>query len=249
MNIRVGITGAGGFLGGHISRALAAHGGASISKCDVSKGCNLIDPRAAERFVCDKDVIIHAAAVSRGSDADIIAGSVVATWNLLSAAAALKKKPKIIFFSSIHAASFDNTYGISKKLTEVMLEDFAKRLGVPVSIFRLTNVFGEGSKPFYTSVVATFCYQLSHGKKPTVSPLARKVTFIYVGDVVRLIAREVFTKRRGKFYFKHVASKNQITVPQLAALLQKLSSMKNESELKSKFERDLYRTYKSYTKA
>ena len=127
-----------------------------------------------------------------------------------------------------------------------MLGDFAKRVAVPVSIFRLTNVFGEGCRPFYNSVVATFCHQVASGEKLTVHPDSRnkKMNLVYARDVVMMVAKEVFTKRKNMFYFKRVSSTSEITVGELAELIESFKS--GRPKLKSKFHKDLYRTYLSY---
>lgn len=244
MKLRVGITGARGFLGIHIARAISKRGGAAVSGCDLPR-CDLLDPRAAARFVKGKDVIVHAAAINRGSDAEVIAGSVVSTWNLAAAASRLTRKPKIIFLSSTQA-EMETLYGVSKKLCEVMLEDIAKQKRLPVTVFRLANVFGEGGRPFYNSVIATFCHQIARGKKLTVASSPKKFAFVYAGDAASLVAREAYAKRTARFRLVRVASANQLSIPKLSKLLLKLSRRKSADGLRSKFEKDLYRVYRSY---
>ena len=126
-----------------------------------------------------------------------------------------------------------------------MIEDFSRRTKIPVAIFRLTNVFGEGCKPFYNSVVATFCHQIANNKELTINPESRnkKINLIYVGDVVKIILKEIKKYRKNTFYFKKIDSKNEISVGNLAKLIQ---SFKNKPKLKSKFYKDLYKTYLSY---
>ncbi|NCO44719.1 NAD-dependent epimerase/dehydratase family protein [Candidatus Wolfebacteria bacterium] len=244
--IRVGITGGRGFIASHIVNLLKDKRNASLSFFDLPEN-NLLEPNGAlKKFVRNKDVIIHAAAVNRGSNVDIIGGSVVATHNLVSAMRKYKSTARLIFLSSIQVET-ETLYGQSKKLTEIMLKDFSKRYGIPVSIFRLTNVFGEGCRPFYNSVVATFCYQVANGQKITVHPESRnkKINLIYVKDAARMIIKEVFTKRKNLFYFKRVLSKNEIKVGELAKLIKSFKELKSPKKLKSKFYRDLYKTYLS----
>ena len=207
---------------------------------------NLLEPREnLKKFVRDNNIIIHAAAVNRGPDLEIVAGSVVATYNLISAMRKYKSKAKLIFLSSIQAET-ETLYGQSKKLAEIILEDFSKRYKISVSIFRLTNVFGEGCKPFYNSVVATFCYQVANNKKLTVDSKSKnkKMNLVYVRDVVKTIAREAFTKRQKLFYFKRVSTKNEIKVGDLAKLIESFKFGKPRSG--SKLEKNLYSTYLSY---
>ncbi len=242
--MRVGITGASGFIGSHLREELNIKEGVRVSACDVPK-CDLLKPEATSAFVKGKDIIIHTAAVNRGTDAEVIVGSVVVTHNLLSAMERTKHKPKIIFLSSIHAKG-DTVFGLSKRLTEVMLRDFSEQQGVPVTIFRITNVFGEGCRPFYNSVVATFCYQAAQGERLTVKDGKNNLRLIYIGDVVDVISREITTHRKHPLFFKEVSSRNIVSIADLARIIGSFRKLKDKKLLKSKFHKDLYRTYCSY---
>jgi len=244
---KIGITGSQGFIASHIVNLLKDRRDISLSFFDLPKN-NLLEPSSAlKKFVNDKDVIIHTAAVNRGTDAEIIAGSIVATYNLISAMRKIKSHAKLIFLSSIQAEN-ETLYGQSKKIVEIMLQDFSKRYQMPVSIFRLTNVFGEGCRPFYNSVVATFCYQVANNQEVTVHPESKnkKINLIYVKDVAKIIIREIFVRRKKIFYFKRVASNNWISISELAELIKSFKNLKDKKLLKSKFYKDLYKTYLSY---
>lgn len=240
--MNIGITGSKGFIAEHIKNALKNKNGVRLFFCALPE-CDLLDPKSAENFTRNKDVIIHAAAINRGSDADIIAGGVVASHNLMSAIKKNKQKTKLIFLSSIQAET-ETVYGQSKRLCEIMLESFSKENNLPVSIFRLTNVFGEGGKPFYNSVIATFSFQVARGEKLTINNPKKKFNFVYVKDIVDSVVKEVFEKRRKQFYFKRVNSLNDISIGELAKLIQQFEIKR--PELRTKFQKDLYKTYLSY---
>jgi len=244
---KIGITGSRGFVGSHLIEALKSRQDVSLSFFDLPEG-NLLEPdEKLGKFVSGKDVVVHAGAVNRGTDTEVIAGSVAATYNLISAIKKTKSRAKLIFLSSIQAET-GTLYGQSKKLTEIMLEDFSKERKTPVSIFRLTNVFGQGGRPFYNSVAATFCHQVANGKELIIHPESRnkKLNLIYVKDAVELIVREAFIKRKKPFYFKRVSSKNIISISDLAKLIVSFKNINNPRKLKSKFHKDLYKTYLSY---
>ncbi len=244
--MKIGITGSSGFIGKHIIDVLRVKKNISLSFFDLPQKDLLKGGEKLKRFIKDKDVIIHAAVVNRGNDADVIAGGLIITYNLISAMKDNKSKAKLIFFSSIQA-EMDTICGQCKKLAEIMLEDFSKRFKIPVSIFRMTHIFGEGARPFYASVVATFCYQTVYNKKLTIHPGSRnrKMNLVYINDVVKRVVREIFTKRKKSFYFKKVSTKDEIKVGDLTKLISSFKD-KKRIKLKNSFQKKLYKTYLSY---
>jgi len=239
--MKIGITGSNGFIGKHLINALKDRKNVELSYFDLPK-YDLFNFDSVKNFVAGKDVIVHTAAINRGSDSEIIAGSVAATYNLISAMKKSKRKTKLIFLSSTQTET-DTVYGLSKKLTEIMLEDFSKKHKTPITIFRLTNVFGEGCRPFYNSVIATLCHQVANNKKSTLSNINKKINFIYVKDAVSIILKEIFAQRKQTFYFKRIASNNTATVKNLAHLIKFFKNLKSAQKLKSKFHKNLYYTY------
>lgn len=242
--MRIGITGAKGFIGKHIINALKNKKNVELFYCDLPS-CDILKPGSFKKFIEGKDVIIHTAAINRGTDIEVVVGTVVAVNNLISVVEKLKNKPKIIYLSSIQAET-ETIYGLSKKLAEIMLKDFSEGAKTAVSIFRLTNVFGERCKPFYNSVVATFCHQIANSKKITIHSQSRnkKINLIYVKNVADLIVKEALIKRKNPSYFKRVFSKNEIKIGELAKLIEsfKVGNFKQ----KTSFDKNLYKTYLSY---
>jgi UDP-2-acetamido-2,6-beta-L-arabino-hexul-4-ose reductase len=245
MSLRIGITGFNGFIAQHISSNLKKNEDIKVYGYGHPKE-DLMDPKSISRFVADKDIIIHAAAVNRGSDMEVIEGSIIATRNLISAMVKSHKKiKKIIFLSSVQAET-ETLYGLSKKMAERMLEEFSREYKIPVTVLRLTNVFGEGCRPFYNSVVATFCYQTTRDKKLLINNSRRKLNLIYIGNIVSLIMRETFNIKKKVFRLRRVVSNNNITIANLAVLIQSFKKLDSSDRLKSKFHKDLYNTFLSH---
>ncbi len=91
------------------------------------------------------------------------------------------KFPEIIFASSQQTIwNSDSEYGFTKTLEEEIIKK-AKRW----CIFQIPNVYGPGCKPFYNSVVATFCYQLSKGEELTIHDPNAQRNFIYIDDLIK----------------------------------------------------------------
>ena len=72
----------------------------------------------------------------------------------------------------------------------------------------------------------------------------KKFKFLYVDDLIKIILKEIIIKRKNLFYFKAISSKNEIAISDLAKLI--LSFKEKKLYLKSKFHKDLYKTYLSY---
>lgn len=244
-SIKVGITGGNGFIGRHLSAALKK-AGHKLTYFDLPEN-DLVYPDFAKlkNFVKKNEIIFHLAGVNRGTDAEVISGSVVATYNLEESIKKYNSKAKIVFSSSIQAEN-DSVYGRSKRLAENILEELANNFGVEVSILRLTNVFGEGGKPFYNSVVATFASQANKGLDLTISDPQRELRLIYVGSVVFEFLKELRENKRNKLISKKIDSEDQITVGRLAELMSGFA--KKTIKAKTKLEKDLYKTFLSYGK-
>jgi UDP-2-acetamido-2,6-beta-L-arabino-hexul-4-ose reductase len=243
--IRIGITGANEFLGKHIERALKEKRSGVVF--GLSK-LNTLNPNKLKKFVRDKDVVVHVAAIHRGTEIQLVKGNVAPAYNIVSAIRKSKKRPKIIFISSVQAKT-DSVYGQTKRLAEIMLEEYSRNEQAPVTIFRVTNEFGEWAKPFYNSVIATFCCQLTKGLEISVNSSPKKINFIYAGDIAKAVVGEVSKKRKKLFNLMTTTSKNNESVSKIANILKSFSKNNKRPILKNKFYNDLYNTYLSYAKS
>ena len=50
----------------------------------------------------------------------------------------------------------------------------------------IPNVYGPGCRPFYNSVVATFCHELAQGKEPTIIE-DHEIEFIWINDLIDIL--------------------------------------------------------------
>ncbi|QWD00763.1 SDR family oxidoreductase [Polynucleobacter paneuropaeus] len=135
-------------------------------------------------LLSDVDFIFHLAGVNRPKDPkEFIAGNVDLTRELCNAIIASGRTIPVIYTSSIQATQ-KNPYGTSKQAAEDLLFDLQSRTGNPVHVFRLPNVFGKFCKPNYNSVVATFCYNLTHDLPIKINGPTTPLKLVYIDDVV-----------------------------------------------------------------
>jgi UDP-2-acetamido-2,6-beta-L-arabino-hexul-4-ose reductase len=245
----IGVTGHRGFVGQHLVDAILRTEGLTLRGIDTLESDLSEAGPELEDFVQGIDVLVHLAGANRPESPEGFAkGNIDTTRNLLDAMAATGSNPLVIFASSIQAER-DNPYGRSKLAAEELLVERAAAQGFPLAILRITNVFGAGCRPFYNSVVATFCHLVATGGEPEVHHDA-ELNLIPVNDVVTRIldlARSTFSA--DSVLRQTLVSDDAISV---SALRDKLLSYRDQRsagqipDFRCRFDRELYATLVSY---
>lgn len=181
--MKIGITGASGFLGFHTLAFLKSR----YPAWDVKLADHevFIHPNLLESFVCDLSVIIHYAGVNRSNDIDIEMSNIQIANNLTDALIRTKSTPCLIYSNSTHH-TLDTHYGRGKRSASLLFEEWAKSNSGSLYNVVIPNVFGEFGKPFYNSVVSTFCFQLASGDKPSIH-FDGQLELIHAQDVASYI--------------------------------------------------------------
>ncbi len=240
---RVLITGAAGFLGQNLVQALSRRDDVEIRRFtldnDVSELPALLD---------GVDVVYHLAGANRPErDAEFVEVNVDLTRSLVDALAAAGSAQLVL--SSSTQAELDNAYGRSKRAGEEVVEQAAAAGRLKASVYRLPGVFGKWSRPFYNTVVATFCHQLARGEAIRVDDPAHGMRLVYVDDVVAAFISELAAARGEGAVRKEVAPVHELTLGQLADALRLISSVQQTQalpDLSSALMRSLYATYLSF---
>lgn len=203
------VTGATGFIGQHLvprllnencsvkclARASSIRPPAFADKVEWVIG-DINDPQSLKDACRDVEIVIHLAGTIKASDPlEFIRGNAQGTTNLLNAIESVNNKVRFIYISSLSAAGPSNhwqpkteedpaypisLYGQSKLQAEIEVLKRKNRLWV--AIIRPSVVYGPGDKEtliFYKTAKSWF--------KPRLSDHAKRVSMIYVADLVELI--------------------------------------------------------------
>lgn len=173
------VTGSAGFIGKNLCAQLELDQDVKVLTFDKD---NTIDNLKDHLEIAD--FIFHLAGVNRPIDEkEFDTGNRGLTEEIITILKSKKKKTPLLMTSSIQA-ELDNPYGKSKKAAEEAIFSFAKNNKSKAYIYRLPNVFGKWCRPNYNSVVATFCYNISHDLPITISNPANEITLVYIDDII-----------------------------------------------------------------
>ena len=192
--MRIGVTGASGFIGSHLTRALKKYG----EVVALPRGKSLPSLAHLKSFVTGVELFFHLGGVNRGTDQEILTGNVTGTLRLLeaiqkygessariifaSSAQVYRLKNRVAKISEASALQPESVYGVSKKSAE----DLIRISDLPYTILRMTNAYGPGCHPDYNSVVATFCHRAKNKTPLEINGQGKQNRdFIYIDDVVR----------------------------------------------------------------
>ncbi len=201
-----------------------------------------------ERLIKDADCVVHLAGENRlkdEKDFDIVNAGL--TSSICDVVRSSGKNTPIILASSTQA-EFDNAYGKSKLNAEAALKVLEIDTGCPVYVYRLPGVFGKWCKPNYNSVVATFCYNISHDIPIQINDPSFELSLVYIDDVIEEFVRTIQGLRDGKKELS-VQPKYKIKLGDLSTQIQNFKESRDSLTIEkvgSGLIRKLYSTYLSY---
>jgi UDP-2-acetamido-2,6-beta-L-arabino-hexul-4-ose reductase len=249
--IKIGITGVKGFIGSHLQNILKQN--QNMFQLTPFKKNYFQSDKKLENFVSKCDVIVHFAAMNRHPDPEVIyKTNINLVEKLINAMTYTSSNPHVIFSSSIQE-ELDNYYGKSKKESGNLFSNWAKNNNGLFTKLLIPNVYGPFGKPFYNSVVATFCHQLTHNEQPKID-VDGNLKLIYVGDLVNYIIKNIHIEKLSNFKEKT----NTIEIPhtkniKVSALLKMLECFKREyfekgifPDLDDTFTKNLFNTFVCY---
>lgn len=240
-NTKILITGAGGFIGKNLVAHLLQSGFTNLYLYDRD---NTVQELTS--YCKDCQFVFHLAGVNRPTDKqEFYQGNTDFSRLLLDILKSCGNTCPVVVSSSIQAEK-DNDYGKSKKLGEDL---FLQNSFNPACIFRLYGVFGKWSRPNYNTVVATFCYNVSHGLPLVISDPDAELTLCYIDDIIAKFVSLLQQKDNLETGFYHIDTLHKITLGNLAKTITSFGENRHTlvmPSLFSLFEQRLYGTYLSY---
>jgi len=242
MNILV--TGAKGFIGKNLIAELKNRHYKNIFEYDIDT-----DPVLFDYYCKEADFIFHLAGVNRPKEqSEYMEGNFGFTSNMLNVLKKHKNHCPVMISSSIQA-ELDNPYGKSKKAGEDLVFSYGRETGAKVLVYRFPNVFGKWCRPNYNSVIATFCYNISHDLPIKINDPNTVLKLVYIDDVVNELINGLESRENRIGDFCEVPVVYTVTLGRIAELIYAFKKSREERaipDMSDEFTKKLYSTYLSY---
>ena len=245
MSSKVLVTGARGFVGGHLLVAIAQGGfGPLCEALALPAGLDLRDEKALTAFIAEHrpDAVIHLAAQSFVPRAiaeprETYEINVIGTLNLIQALEAARFAGRFLFVSSgdiygrveestlpVNASTCPrpgNPYASSKLAAEELCLQWSRRTGVQVLIARPFNHVGPGqSDRFVVSSLAHQVMAIKEGRQPAVIEVGDIEATRDFSDVRDVVAAYAAILARGKDQVRYIIASG--VERSVAAMLQRM---------------------------
>lgn len=203
------VTGASGFLGRHLCRALRERGDEPVRVARSKSGddpaarwatCDLLDADRTLELVrtVRPSRIFHLAGFASGDSSlqgiqRALDLNVRATGNLLIAIAAAAPGARVITAGTLEASAladgqpeFRTAYGASKQMVELAVRMMRQVTGMDVVSARIGNTYGP-DEPNARRLVPHVILSLLEGRSPSVSSGTRLIDWIHASDVIEAL--------------------------------------------------------------
>ncbi len=250
------VTGAAGFVGGHLVNELSARGYCVIAADRRPDGLerltglpgvsirvgDLTDASYCAKLVAEADGVIHCAGVSRVSSAvneplGALKSTVLASGNLFDALRRHQKKWLVLMSTreveNLTTApekvnSLAQLYGICKSTVEQLARSFCLDSGTPLVICRLSDVYGSAND-HANKLLPLFLKNSLCGASLEIRDTTTKFCFTHIDDVIAGITEAVDQLVEGRltYQLRKIWGERWITAPELAQLIKEMFTSKS----------------------
>lgn len=225
------------------------------------------DPALLGEYCARADFVFHLAGVNRPqNNEEFMEGNFGFSSTLLETLKQTGNKCPVLLSSSIQAALIGrygkSDYGRSKLAGEELFFAYGEETGAPVLVYRFPNLFGKWCRPNYNSVVATFCYNLSHDLPIQVNDPSTQLELLYIDDLMEELLDALeghphrcdyeglmpLLKEDGQYCY--ASPTHEVTLGEIVELLKSFKAQPQTLVLPEippdSFAKKLYSTYLSY---
>lgn len=188
--MKIGITGSEGFIGTAFRRYLTALGESPV----ICPRSAFERPGEMTAFCGSCEAVVHFAGVSRHPDGNFLLETNLRLTSALIDGLKNSGSRAHVYLASTTHEQRDLPYHESKRRSRRMLENWAVETGNSYTTLLMPNTFGPYARPFFNSVVSTFCYQAVHGQTPDrIDPAELKLIHVRTlcCEILRLVRRNV----------------------------------------------------------
>ena len=198
--------------------------------------------------IAKSDIIIHLAGQNRADKKELfINNNIKLTEQICNIIKSNNHNIPLLFSSSIHSNQ-PTDYGKSKLIAENLLISLYKETNNPIKIFNLPGVFGKWSKPFYNSVVSTFCHSIANGLEIYINDPNKIIKLIYIDDLVDEFINSIINFKSGLEY-GIINPTYKISIKELANTIKRFSNLREKlytDKVGTGLIKKLYSTYLTY---
>lgn len=224
------------------------------------------DPALLDEYCAKAGFVFNLAGVNRPqAPEEFMKGNFGFAGTLLDTLKKHRNTCPVMLSSSIQATligRYDSEYGRSKKAGEELFFRYAEETGAKVFVYRFPNLFGKWCRPNYNSVVATFCYNISHDLPIQVNDPSTQLELLYIDDLVEELLDALeghphrcdyeglmpLLKEDGQYCY--ASPTHEVTLGEIVELLKSFKAQPQTLVLPEippdSFAKKLYSTYLSY---
>jgi len=234
------VTGSDGLIGWHFRAFLKTKEDLTVIPCNRQQ---FNDDDYFKSAIEKADVVVHLAGMNRGEEDEIVKTNIALADRIVEFCKSSNCTPQVLYSSSTHADG-DSKYGYSKRTAGEQLQKWADETGAKFCNLVLPHVYGEHGKPFYNSVVSTFCHQIAVGETPKIDRDGQ-LNLLHAQDVSQIIWDNIESGHSGEVR----PEGNPLKVSELLERLERMTTRYRSGtvpNLDDALDHRLFNTWRSY---